>query len=57
MKYRRKYNTDTWHFCKNCSNWQTSDYAERDDKPTVGELCDECKGKDRSRNCQKDESS
>ena len=24
--YRRKRNSDTWHFCANCRHWPTSDY-------------------------------
>ena len=26
--YRRKKDIDTWHWCKNCSDWPTSDYKE-----------------------------
>jgi len=53
MKYRRKRGSDTWHFCTNCSNWPTSDHDERDTKPTSGELCNECQGKDRAGTCKK----
>ncbi len=52
MAYRRKNGKDTWHWCRNCSNWPTSDYSERDTKPS-GELCDECLGKDRAGTCSK----
>jgi len=24
MAYRRQKNSDTWHFCRNCSKWPTS---------------------------------
>lgn len=51
MKYRQKTESDTWHFCTNCTNWPTSDYKERDTKPTNGELCNECKGKDKNNTC------
>lgn len=52
-KYRRKKNSDTWHWCTNCSKWPTTDFVEHDGKPTSGELCDECKGKEKNNNCTK----
>lgn len=52
-KYRKKTGSDTWHFCTNCTNWPTSDYTEREVKPTSGELCDQCKGKEKAVNCTK----
>lgn len=45
--YRRKKGKDTWHWCRNCSNWPTFYYDERSSKPTSGELCNECLSKDR----------
>ncbi len=45
MTYRRRRGHDTWHFCRNCSNWPTSDYVEQEQKPTTGELCNECRAK------------
>ena len=53
MAYRRKKGKDTWHWCKNCSNWPTSDYEERQAEPTTGEKCNECKSKERDGSCQK----
>lgn len=53
MKYRKRRGSDTWHWCTNCSNWPTSDYEEREGKPTSGELCNECKGKDKAGTCTK----
>jgi hypothetical protein len=50
MAYRRKKDRDTWHWCRNCSNWPTSDYVEQTNKPS-GEQCNECKGKDKDGNC------
>jgi len=50
--YRRKKGSDTWHFCRNCSNWPTSDYEERHMKPQDYELCNECKAKDKSGECK-----
>lgn len=43
--YRRRYGTDTWHFCRNCTNWPTNGYEERLSKPTTGELCNQCRSK------------
>ena len=53
MPYRKKKDSDTWHWCRNCYNWPTSDYDERDTKPTSGELCDQCLSKDKDNNCKK----
>jgi hypothetical protein len=52
-RYRKRKGSgyDTWHFCSNCSNWPTSDYDERSDKPTTGELCDQCRAKDKAGEC------
>ena len=52
MEYRKKKDSDTWHWCTNCSNWPTSDYDSRDTKPTYGELDNECKAKDKAGDCQ-----
>lgn len=53
MEYRRKKDKDTWHFCRNCSNWPTSNYESQQTKPTSGELCDECLAKDKRGDCAK----
>jgi len=50
-EYRKKNGSDTWHWCKNCSNWPTSNYQTSSTKPTSGELCDQCKGKEKNNNC------
>jgi hypothetical protein len=42
---------DTWHWCRNCSNWPTSGYDERSTKPTTGEECDECIAKTARGDC------
>jgi len=52
MTYRKKRNSDTWHFCTNCSKWPTSDYDEKTMKPTTGELCDECRAKQANGTCK-----
>jgi len=51
-EYRKKGESDTWHFCRNCSNWPTSGYTTRQTKPASGELCNECKAKERDGNCR-----
>jgi len=53
MAYRKPKTTDTWHFCRNCSKWPTSDYVEQPNKPSSGELCNECRAKESNGNCQK----
>lgn len=50
-EYRKRKDSDTWHWCRNCSNWPTSDYDSRYTKPTSGELDNECKAKDAADNC------
>jgi hypothetical protein len=56
-EYRRRNGKDTWHWCRNCSNWPTGrkgvDYVSRKTKPTAGKLDNECRAKDRDGNCRK----
>ena len=53
---RKKPASDTWHFCANCSKWPTEDedYDEKKTRPTPsdGELCNECRGKQKNQNCR-----
>jgi hypothetical protein len=53
MKYRKRNGKDTWHFCTDCQNWPTSDYDERETKPTYGEFCNECLAKNTNGTCTK----
>ena len=53
MVYRKRKGHDTWHWCRNCSNWPTVDYEEKTAKPTTGEECNECKAKDKDGKCTK----
>ncbi|MGD2101477.1 MAG: hypothetical protein PVG83_04520 [Acidimicrobiia bacterium] len=55
MSYRKLKHSDTWHFCRNCSQWPTvpGTYDERYTKPTSGELDNQCLGKDKAGNCNK----
>lgn len=52
-EYRKKKSSDTWHFCKNCSQWPTSNYDVRYTKPTTGELCNQCLSKNVNKQCKK----
>lgn len=55
--YRKKRGTDTWHWCKNCTNWPTSDsdYVEEwhdgKERPKSGELDNQCLSKEKANNC------
>ncbi len=54
--YKRKKDRDTWHWCKNCSNWpKTQPYVEKTlsgkQRPTTGELCDQCLAKEGKGDC------
>jgi len=51
--YRRLTYSDTWHWCKNCSNWPTNSFHSSATKPTYGELCNECKSKENAGDCSK----
>lgn len=53
MPYRRKRTSDTWHFCRNCSNWPTSDYVEQQSRPSSGELDNECLAKQQANACRR----
>lgn len=57
MQYRKRIGSDTWHWCSNCSNWPTGraelDYVVRYSKPTSGELDNECRSKEATGHCTK----
>ena len=52
-EYRKRKNSDTWHFCGNCTEYPKSDYVTHSGggEPTSGEKCNECKGKKANNNC------
>ena len=52
-EYKRRKGSDTWHWCKNCSSWPQFEYESRHEKPTYGELCNECKAKEQNQNCKR----
>lgn len=51
-QYRRRRASDTWHFCRNCSNWPTKDYVTRNTRPSSHELCNQCLEKEKDKNCR-----
>lgn len=50
--YRRTAGNDTWHFCRNCTQWPSLAYIEEYDAPIGAELCNECRAKEAKRICQ-----
>jgi hypothetical protein len=51
--YRRRKDSDTWHFCSNCPEWPTSNYDTHSGttRPTYGELCNKCIARETNDNC------
>lgn len=57
MRYRRRNNSDVWHFHTRCQHWPRALESTRPGgrvferhaklKPTTGELCNECRAKTR----------
>ena len=47
---KRKTGTDTWHWCRNCSNDPKSDYTSQTTRPTY-DLCNQCKSKEDKKEC------
>jgi CheY-like chemotaxis protein len=51
--YRKKHNTDLWHFCSNCTNWPVVDFNKHDHSaPPLGEFCPECVENQRQGTCE-----
>lgn len=53
LPYRRRKEQDTWHFCRNCSNWPTDQYEKMIKKPVDGEICNECESRFRNKECDR----
>lgn len=57
VTYRKRKGSDTWHWCRNCSDWPTLDYDEKclpeGERPSSGELDNECKSKEKDGTCIK----
>lgn len=52
IEYRRQRSSDTWHWCRNCTQWPTTDYERRDTHPTTGDKCRECRRMEVRRTCR-----
>lgn len=56
MEYRRRKQSNVWHWCRNCSNWPTGkagvDYVSWRAKPEDDELDGECLAKSERGVCQ-----
>lgn len=50
-KYVKGPGSDTWHWCTNCSRYPSTVADVSYSKPSSGELCNECKAKDRDGDC------
>jgi hypothetical protein len=47
--YSRRRDSDTWHWCTNCSNYPSVTNVETSySKPRFGELSNECRSKEKS---------
>ena len=51
VEYRRGRGHDTWHWCRNCSTFPTNNFESIRGRPSTGELCNECRGKEMSERC------
>jgi hypothetical protein len=49
--YFRAQDSDTWHWCTNCSHYPTHIAGRRDTRPDW-DLCEQCKDKERNGTCQ-----
>jgi len=48
--YKKKKGGDTWHWCRNCSKYPTSDVETTTTRP-AWDLCEECKAKEKNGTC------
>ena len=51
-EYRKAKSSATWHFCLNCSGWPVTNFEVCMTRPGEGELCNECKAKDKDGTCK-----
>lgn len=50
--YVKAQGSDTWHWCRNCTSYPSQVGSTHDGgRPSSGELCDQCKGKEHNNNC------
>lgn len=49
--YRRREDSETWHFCRNCSNDPDAGFTTSEDEPESGQICRECRAKTERGEC------
>lgn len=50
--YRKVKGSSTWHFCRNCASWPSSDYeTPAGGSAPQGEICSECLRKEQANRC------
>ncbi len=47
-EYRKRYGSDTWHWRTDCINYPQSDYRSSRGAPAFGELCNQCKARQKA---------
>jgi class 3 adenylate cyclase len=51
--YVRAIGSDTWHWCRNCSNYPTGvNFETNHGRPSTGELCKECRSRNQEGKCR-----
>ena len=51
--YRKKHNTNLWHFCTNCTDWPVVDFDEKEgDEALFDDLCAQCIQKQQEGTCE-----
>jgi Protein of unknown function (DUF2442)/Domain of unknown function (DUF4160) len=51
IEYRRRRGHDTWHWCRNCSTFPASNFESVSGRPSTGDMCNECRGKELTQCC------
>jgi len=51
VEYVKGNATDTWHWCKNCSQYPKTIYTRQTTRPSY-DLCNQCKSKEKEKNCR-----
>lgn len=53
IEYRKRKDSDTWHWCTNCKDWPNWNYDTwcGEGRPPSGELDNECKAKEKDEKC------
>ena len=57
VTYRKRKDSDSWHWCTNCDDWPTDDEdfdeieLPEGQRPSTGELDNQCRAKERDGKC------